>query len=178
MNKLILQISRNNVLTKQQYCISSSLICSVYNKKIASLPQQQQQVRYKSSKPQIVHTDKSPAAVGAYSQAITIDNMIYLSGSLGLDPQKGGLVDSNDVKKQAKQAMDNIGNVLTAAGSDFNHVVKTTILLSDINNFSSVNEIYASYFKGDHKPARACYAVKDLPLGALVEIEAIAVKAR
>ncbi|KHJ80171.1 putative endoribonuclease L-PSP, partial [Oesophagostomum dentatum] len=107
-----------------------------------------------------------------FSQAVRVDNTIYVSGSLGLDPKTGELKEG--IKEQAHQSLKNIGEILKAAGVGYGNVVKTTVLLSDINDFTTVNDIYKEYFK-THYPARAAYQVAALPKKALVEIEAIAV---
>jgi len=120
---------------------------------------------------QTVHSDAAPAAVGAYSQATKYNGMVYVSGCLGIHPKTGEI--RGGVEAQTRQAMKNMGAVLTAAGSSYRQVVKTTILLAHIGDFPKVNAIYAEYFPKD-PPARACFAVKDLPKGGLVEIEAIA----
>ncbi|VDL73067.1 unnamed protein product [Nippostrongylus brasiliensis] len=115
---------------------------------------------------QIIQSANAPAALGPYSQAVRVDNTIYVSGSLGLDPKSGELKEG--IKEQAHQSLKNIGEVLKAA------VVKTTVLLADINDFATVNDIYKEYFTSKF-PARAAYQVAVLPKKALVEIEAIAV---
>ncbi len=119
-----------------------------------------------------VYTDKAPQAVGPYSQAISSGDMIFCSGQIGIDPTSGNLDDG--IKAQTEQVMKNLGNVLTAAGISFDRVVKTTIFITDMNNYATVNEIYASFFN-EHKPARSTVAVDSLPKAALVEIEMIAV---
>ncbi|CAI4229129.1 unnamed protein product [Auanema sp. JU1783] len=121
---------------------------------------------------QIIHSANAPAAIGPYSQAVRVNDTIYLSGSLGLDPKSMELKEG--VKEQAHQSLKNIGEVLTAAGVSYKNVVKTTVLLADINDFATVNEIYKEYFT-ENFPARAAYQVAVLPKHALVEIEAIAV---
>ena len=127
-----------------------------------------------SSQPfSIVTSQEAPAAVGHYSHAIRHGQTLYLSGQIGLDPQTMQLVSQTDVQLQAEQVMKNIKSVLESAGSSLNQVLKVTILLTDIAHFQQVNTVYAKYF-GDHKPARACYAVHQLPLNSLVEIECIA----
>ena len=113
---------------------------------------------------EILHTDKAPAAIGPYSQAIETGGLIFASGQLGLIPDTGALAHS--MAAQTVQALENVISVLKAAGLTLNHVVKTTCYL---------NEIYAQYFK-DHKPARSCFAVAQLPKDALVEIEVIAAR--
>lgn len=119
----------------------------------------------------VIATEKAPAAVGAYSQAIAEENLVFTSGQLGLDPASGELQEG--VAAQAKQAMDNLGAVLQAAGASYGTIVKTMIFLADIADFAVVNEIYAGYFEQD-PPARSCVQVAALPKGAQVEIECIA----
>ncbi len=122
-----------------------------------------------------IHTAAAPEAVGPYSQAIktTATTMIFCSGQVPLDPKTQELV-TGDIETQARRVMDNLKAVLAEAGADFSHVVKTTILLVDLNDFATVNAVYGSYF-GDPKPARATFEVSRLPKDARVEIEAIAV---
>ena len=120
----------------------------------------------------IIRTDKAPAAVGPYSQAIAAGNTIYLSGQIAINPDAGKIV-ATDIEGQAHQCCKNISAVLTAAGADFSNVVKTTCFLADIADFKKFNSVYENYFVS--KPARSCVAVKDLPAGALCEIEVIAV---
>lgn len=121
---------------------------------------------------QIVSTEHAPKAIGPYSQAILANGFVFCSGQLGLDPATGDMV-SGDVKMQAHQAMRNIMGVLEAAGTDLEHVVKTTIFLSAISDFAAVNEVYASYFKAA-PPARSTVGGLQLPKGGLVEIEMVA----
>jgi 2-iminobutanoate/2-iminopropanoate deaminase len=118
-----------------------------------------------------IHTSNAPEAIGPYSQAIKIGNMVFTSGQIALTPSGEFL--NSDIKTQTKQVCENLKAVLEAAGSKIENVVKTTIFLSDINDFTAVNEIYGEYFS--HKPARSTVAVKELPKGAKVEIECIAV---
>lgn len=118
-----------------------------------------------------IHTDKAPAAVGPYSQAKQVGNLIFLSGQVGLDPATGKPVEGGLVE-QTEQVMKNLGAVLKAAGTDYDGVVKTTCFLANIEDFVAFNEVYGKYMTS--KPARSCFAVKDLPLGLLVEVEAIA----
>ena len=120
----------------------------------------------------IIHTDNAPKAVGAYSQAIESNGFVFISGQIAINPEVGK-IDKNDIEGQTHQCLKNLQAILTEAGLTFNNLVKVSIFLDDINNFSKVNEIYASYI-GDSKPARACMQVAHLPLNALVEIEAIA----
>jgi 2-iminobutanoate/2-iminopropanoate deaminase len=121
-----------------------------------------------------VSTDSAPAAIGPYSQAIILDGMIYCSGQVGLDPASGQLVEG-DVQAQAQRALQNLSAVLEAAGSSLANVVKTTVFLTNMGNFAAMNEVYATFF-GDEPPARSTVAVAELPKGAQVEIEAIAVR--
>ena len=121
---------------------------------------------------EIITTDKAPAAIGPYSQAVKSGQMLYCSGQIPLDPATGEMV-SGDITDQTGRVMKNITAVLSAAGAGFDDVVKTTIYLVDIGDFASVNEVYGHYFN-THKPARSTVAVKSLPRGALVEIEVIA----
>ena len=121
-----------------------------------------------------IHTPNAPAAIGPYSQAIEAGSTIYVSGQLPIDPATGAFA-GNDIASQTRQSLTNIKNILAAAGYTMNDVVKTTVLLSDIADFTAMNAVYAEYFT-ENKPARAAFAVKDLPRGALVEIEAIAAK--
>jgi len=120
----------------------------------------------------VIKTDMAPKAIGPYSQAIMTGDLLFASGQIAIDPKKGDLVDGG-IEAQAKQVMENIKNLLAAAGMDFSHVIKTTIFLTDISNFSLVNDIYGSYFTQE-PPARSCVEVSHLPKGALIEIEVIA----
>lgn len=115
----------------------------------------------------------APAAVGPYCHAKLAGNTLYTSGQLGLIPETGTLPEG--VEAQTKQALENLGTVLKAAGMDYCDVVKTTVYLADINDFAAINVIYAEYFQGE-APARSCFQVAALPKAALIEIEAIAVK--
>ena len=121
-----------------------------------------------------LHTDKAPAAVGPYSQAIEANGFIFASGQLPIDPSTNAFAEGG-VKEQTRQSLTNARNVLAAAGVDLSHVVKTTVFLSDMDNFAAMNEVYAEFFKEPY-PARSAIAVKALPKGALVEVEYIAVK--
>ena len=123
---------------------------------------------------QPIHTPNAPAAIGPYSQAVQTGNMLFVSGQIPIDPATGEFA-GNDITTQTNQSLTNIKNILAAAGYTLNDVVKTTVLLADIADFAAMNAVYAEYFC-DNKPARAAFAVKDLPRGALVEIEAIASK--
>lgn len=122
----------------------------------------------------IVHTDHAPKAVGPYSQAIETNGTLYISGQVPIDPATGKFVEGG-IKEQTEQVMKNIGAILKAAGYEYADVVKSTCLLSDMDNFVPMNEVYGKYYS-ENPPARAAYAVVKLPLGALVEIETIAVK--
>ena len=121
----------------------------------------------------VIHTDKAPAAVGPYSQAIEANGMLYLSGQIAINPEAGKIV-ADDIEGQAEQCCRNVEAVLEAAGLDMNTVVKTTCFLADIADFQKFNAVYAKHFIS--KPARSCVAAKALPAGALCEIEALAVK--
>lgn len=122
---------------------------------------------------EVIATDQAPAAVGAYSQAIKAQGMVFVSGQLGLIPETKAFA-GETVAEQTEQALRNMQAILKAAGTDMAHVVKVTVLLADIGSFSEMNTVYSGFFP-DAPPARAAFAVKDLPLGGLVEIEAIAV---
>ncbi|MDU7151137.1 MAG: RidA family protein [Peptoniphilus grossensis] len=121
-----------------------------------------------------LHTDKAPAAVGPYSQATEVNGFIFTSGQIPLIPETGELV-SDDIKKATARSLDNIKAILEEAGSSLDKVLKVNIFLDDVNDFAAVNEVYAEYFT-EHKPARSCVEVANLPKKALIEIEAIAVK--
>ena len=119
-----------------------------------------------------VATDKAPAAIGPYSQAIVCGDMVFTSGQIPINPASGN-VEATDITGQAEQVMKNLGEVLKAAGSDFTKAVKTTCFLADMADFAAFNAVYAKYFTTN--PARSCVAVKDLPKGVKVEVEVIAV---
>ena len=123
---------------------------------------------------QPIYTPNAPAAIGPYSQAVQAGNMLFVSGQIPIDPATGAFAGS-DIATQTNRSLTNVKNILAAAGYSLNDVVKTTVLLADIADFAAMNAVYAEYFR-ENKPARACFAVKDLPKGALVEIEAIAAK--
>lgn len=123
-------------------------------------------------KPEIVQTASAPAAIGPYSQAVKLGNVVYCSGQIPLDPATGQMVGTT-VAEQAERVMQNLGAVLAAAGSGFDRVVRSTIYLVSMADFAAVNEVYGKRFP-QHKPARATVAVKELPKGALVEIDCIA----
>jgi len=118
-----------------------------------------------------VTTKEAPAAIGPYSQAVVANGLIYTSGQIPMDEK--GIIVANDVVNQAHQVMKNLFYVLEAAGAHFNDVIKTTIFLTDMDDFGKVNEVYSHYF-GHHKPARSTIAVKTLPKNVLIEIECIA----
>lgn len=122
----------------------------------------------------IIETTHAPQAVGPYSQAVEMNGTLFVSGQVPLNPVTMKLVEGG-IKEQTQQVMENIGAILKAAGYDFSDVVKSTCLLSDIENFKAMNEVYGKFYT-EKKPARVAYAVKDLPLGALIEIETIAMK--
>ncbi len=118
-----------------------------------------------------VATEKAPAAIGPYSQAIVCGDMVFTSGQIPLNPASGA-VEATTIEEQAEQVMQNLGEVLKAAGSSFEKAVKTTCFLADMNDFAAFNAVYGKYFTT--KPARSCVAVKTLPKNVLVEVEVIA----
>jgi 2-iminobutanoate/2-iminopropanoate deaminase len=120
-----------------------------------------------------ISTKNAPAAIGPYSQAIIAGNTVYASGQIPIVPATGELV-QGDITVQAEQVMKNVGEILKAAGVSYTNVVKTTCYLADMKDFAAFNAVYEKYFTG--KPARSCVAVKDLPKGALCEVEVIAVQ--
>ena len=122
----------------------------------------------------IIQTNNAPAAIGPYSQAVEVNGTLYVSGQIPLDPVSMKIVEGG-IQEQTAQVLSNIGAILKEAGYDYKDVVKSTCLLSDMANFKAMNEIYAKYYLED-APARAAFAVKELPLGVLIEIETIAVK--
>ncbi|MBP5195391.1 MAG: RidA family protein [Lachnospiraceae bacterium] len=119
----------------------------------------------------VVSTDKAPAAIGPYSQGIIAGDMLFASGQIPINPATGE-VEAVGIRDQATQAIKNVGEILKAAGTDFDHVVKTTCFLADIADFAAFNAVYAEYFTSN--PARSCVAVKDLPKGVLCEVEVTA----
>ena len=121
----------------------------------------------------IIHTENAPKAVGPYSQAVEVNGMLFISGQIPINPATGTVPEG--IEAQTEQVMKNIGAILKEAGYSFENVVKSTCLLSDMVNFKAMNEIYGKYY-AVNPPARAAFAVKDLPLGALVEIETITAK--
>lgn len=118
-----------------------------------------------------ISTDKAPAAIGPYSQAIIAGDMLYASGQIPIDPATGEIT-GDDITAQAQQAMKNVGAILNEAGTDYTHVVKTTCFLADMADFAAFNAVYEKYFT--EKPARSCVAVKELPKSVLCEVEVIA----
>lgn len=120
---------------------------------------------------QKISTDKAPAAIGPYSQAIVVNGMVFSSGQIPINPATGN-IECEGIQAQAEQVMKNLGAVLEAAGSDYAHAVKTTCFLADMGDFAAFNEVYAKYFT--EKPARSCVAVKTLPKNVLCEVEVIA----
>lgn len=122
----------------------------------------------------IINSPKAPKAIGPYSQAVEANGTLYISGQIPVDVNTGKFVEGG-IREQTEQVLKNVGHILEAAGYTYDNVVKTTCLLSDIADFAAMNEVYAQFYKSEC-PARAAFAVKSLPMGALVEIETIAVK--
>lgn len=122
---------------------------------------------------EVIYTENAPAAIGPYSQAITVGNMIYTSGQIPINPKTGN-IEALTIEEQTEQVCKNLSAVLEAASSGLEKAVKTTCFLADISDFGAFNEVYSRYFSS--KPARSCVAVKQLPKGALVEVEVIAEK--
>ena len=120
----------------------------------------------------VIATEKAPGAIGPYSQGYEVNGMVFTSGQIPVDPATGNIPEG--IAAQAEQSCKNVGEILKAAGSGYDKVVKTTCFLAEIADFAAFNEVYAKYFVS--KPARSCVAVKDLPKGVLCEVEAIAVK--
>lgn len=121
-----------------------------------------------------IHTLKAPAAIGPYSQAIEVNGFVFASGQIPIDPATGSFVEGG-VKEQTRQALTNASQILQEAGTDLSHVVKTKVYLADMADFAAMNEVYAQFFSEPY-PARSAVAVKDLPKGALVEVEVLAAK--
>jgi len=121
----------------------------------------------------VVNTDQAPAAIGPYSQAVKVGEMVFVSGQIPIDPATGDIV-QGDIKAQTRQVLTNLNAVLTAAGSSLEKTVKTTVYITNMDEFSQVNEVYGEFFT-DQPPARACVEVSRLPKGVAVEIDAIAV---
>ena len=122
----------------------------------------------------VIETDKAPAAIGSYVQANKIGNFVFTSGQIPLDPTTGK-ISGNTAEEQAARALENLKAVLEAAGSSMENVIKTTVFLSDIDDFSAVNGVYSKFFTGKQLPSRSAVAVANLPMNAKVEIEAIAI---
>ena len=123
-----------------------------------------------------IATDGAPKAIGPYSQAVAAGDLVFCAGQVALEPASGASV-TGDVRAQTERVLDNLSAVLVAAGSDLSHVVKTTVYLTDFNDFAAMNDVYAKRF-GDHRPARATVGVSALPKGLRVEIECVAIRAR
>lgn len=121
-----------------------------------------------------INTNNAPAAIGPYSQAIEANGMVFASGQLPIDPATGNFAEGG-IKEQTRQALNNAREILRSAGLDLSNVVKTSVMLADIKYFGEMNEVYAEFFN-EPFPARSAFAVKDLPKGALVEVECIAAK--
>ncbi|QUH20511.1 RidA family protein [Alkaliphilus sp. B6464] len=121
----------------------------------------------------MINTDKAPAAIGPYSQGVRVDNLLFISGQMPLDPNTMDIVPGT-IKEQTARVIENLKAILEEAGLTLNNVVKTTVFIKDMNDFANINEVYASYFT-ENKPARACVEVARLPKDVGVEIEAIAV---
>lgn len=119
----------------------------------------------------VVYTEKAPAAIGPYSQAMILNDVVFTSGQIPVNPATGE-IEGTTIEVQAEQVMKNLGEVLNAAGTNFEHAVKTTCFLADMADFAAFNEVYAKYFV--NKPARSCVAVKTLPKNVLCEVEVIA----
>jgi len=119
-----------------------------------------------------IHTDQAPAAIGPYVQGNIVGGLLFASGQIALDPASGALV-GDTIQEQTERVMKNVAALLEVAGTDFDHVVKTTCFLADINDFAAFNEVYATFF-GEQRPARSAVGVAGLPKGALVEVEVIA----
>ena len=121
-----------------------------------------------------IKTENAPAAIGPYCQAMEVNGFLFASGQIPADPKTGEI--TGDITQQAEQSCKNVEAILKANGMDFNNVIKTTCFLANISDFAKFNEVYAKYFVGNPKPARSCVAVKDIPKGALCEIEILASK--
>lgn len=122
----------------------------------------------------IIHTSKAPAALGPYSQAVEINNTLYISGQVAVDPLSGSIVQGG-ISEQTEQVLINVGAILEEAGYSYGDVVSSTCLLSDMSDFKAMNEVYERFYRSN-QPARAAFAVKELPLGALLEIVTVAAK--
>lgn len=121
----------------------------------------------------LISTDKAPSAIGPYSQAIAAGNFIYTSGQIPINPVSG-IVDALDIESQTRQALENLKNVLEASGSRLSKIIKTTVFIKNMNDFSQINKVYSEYFTGTY-PARSCVEVSRLPKDVLIEIEAVAI---
>ncbi|MEG0806077.1 MAG: RidA family protein [Lachnospiraceae bacterium] len=121
----------------------------------------------------VISTDQAPAAIGPYSQAIEINGLVYTSGIIPVNPKTGEIPEGSQA--QARLALENLSNLLTAAGTSLGQVVKTTVFIKNMNDFAAINEVYQSFFTGEY-PARSCVEVARLPKDVMVEIEAIALK--
>ena len=121
----------------------------------------------------VISTDKAPAAIGAYNQAVVADGVVYCSGQIALDPMTGELIEG-DVQTQTRQVMNNLAAVLEAAGTNFARALKCTVFLTDLGDFQAVNEVYATYFDAEDAPARACVEVSRLPRDVQVEVDCVA----
>ncbi|MGY5847278.1 RidA family protein [Salegentibacter sp. HM20] len=124
----------------------------------------------------IIKTSNAPAPIGPYNQAVFAGNMLFISGQIALNPQTGDL-ETDDLEKETNRVMENLKAILFEAGLNFNHVIKTSIFISDMNNFGKINEIYARYFEAETAPARETVEVANLPKFVNVEISAIALRA-
>lgn len=122
----------------------------------------------------VLQTEKAPAAIGPYSQAIEVNGFVFASGQIPIDPATGEFVEGS-IEEQTRQALTNASQIMAEAGIDLSHVIKTTVYLADMSDFAAMNKVYATFFKPPF-PARSAVAVKALPKGALVEVECIAVK--
>jgi 2-iminobutanoate/2-iminopropanoate deaminase len=122
----------------------------------------------------VISTDKAPAAIGPYSQALDAGSMVFVSGQIPIDPATGKMADT--IQEQAAQSLTNLKNILAQAGLSMSNVIKTSVFLADLNDFAAVNEVYAGFFTAPY-PARSCVQVAAIPKGAKVEIECIAVRA-
>ena len=122
---------------------------------------------------QVIHTDKAPAAIGPYSQAIQIGQLLFTSGQVPIDPETGAIVEGG-IQEQARQSLNNIKAILNAAGTNMGAVVKTTVFLQDMNDFAAMNGVYATFFEEGNCPARSAVEVARLPKDAMVEIEVVA----
>ncbi|KAF8109681.1 hypothetical protein N665_0093s0034 [Sinapis alba] len=152
--------------------VATAGVSSLFRMSSKSIPFASLTISAASGKKEVVATEKAPAALGPYSQAIKANNLVFLSGVLGLIPETGKFV-SDSVEDQTEQVLKNIGEILKASGVDYSSVVKTTIMLADLGDFKKVNEIYSKYFPAP-SPARSTYQVAALPLNAKIEIECIA----